>query len=154
MLFLRKGVKPLFFCISITILFSSLICKKEYFLLINSTSVNSNAGIPGEIGGTEYYFKIKVHTDKKLVFDSLWVKNKGGKAFVANKSKVVSNTPVSFTKNDTIMVRVSLLDDNKNTTIHSPLKYKGAALLRFYIDNKTKYYPIKEITNVKASKRQ
>ncbi len=155
MSYYSKRIKFSFVLLTSIILFSSLICKKKYFAIIEATYSVSNSGIPDGGSGKEYYIKMKVLTDKKIVFDSLWINNTSAKTFLANKSKVISNAPVVFTKSDTIVLCVSLLNDYKiKEVINAPQKYKGAALLSFYIEGKIQYYIIKEITQVKTPKRQ
>lgn len=119
--------------------------KKCDLKLIESTSESWHSGINGGGSGTEYYFKIKITTDKKLQFDSVWVNNKCFATFLSSLDNSISQNPILFNKNDIVILRVSDLSLNKTPTSTPPIKYKGDALLRYYINGKVKYITIKNI---------
>ncbi|MBK9284753.1 MAG: hypothetical protein IPM51_10610 [Sphingobacteriaceae bacterium] len=114
--------------------------------LVGATSERWNSGINGGGSGTEYYFNIKINTAKNLQFDSVWVNGKCLPTYISNTSLSVSQNPVNFKKNETITLRASDLSLNNTISISKPVKYKGDALIRYYLDDKTKYLIIKKIT--------
>jgi hypothetical protein len=119
--------------------------KKGDLKLIESTSESWHSGINGGGSGTEYYFKIKIITDKKLVFDSVWVNNKCLASFLSSNNNTITQNPILFSKNDIVSLRVSDLSLSKTPSSVAPIKYKGDALLRYYLNGKIKYLIIKKI---------
>lgn len=124
--------------------------------LLEASSENWTSGMKGGGSGTEYYFKIKILTSEKVVFDSLWINGNSFKTYIANTNKSVSNSPIVFVKNDIITVKVSdIRRPNKpsNNTRNPPKKYKGAALLRYYVKEKSSYIVINSIVSKGNMKR-
>ena len=135
------------------ILFSSFLCKKYAIKLIDASSQNWVSGIQSGGSGTEYYFKIKILTEQKIDFDSLWVKNESFKTYLANKGNGISGKPITFSKNDTITLRASDLSKKNNTTLKTPINYKGVALLRYFVKNKEYYLSIEKIKTIPSINR-
>lgn len=135
--------------------FLSSFCKKsESVVLIDATSQYSASGINGGINSTEYFFKIKILSGKKIEFDSLWIGKKIFKLYFANNKPSVSNQPISFGKNDTIILRVSDLSSKTSTPISKPpISYEGNALLRYKVKNKISYLIIKTIKSIEGINR-
>ena len=124
--------------------------QKDFFILLNATSQDWTAGIPGGGRGTEYYFKIKVNTKDKMLFDTVWVNNKAFGIYISRGKGIISNTPIKYSYGDTIILRVSDIHskqiENKNTENNNPpIKYDGAALISFMVNDKKEYYTIKKI---------
>ncbi len=132
----------------------SFIPKKENIQLIDATYENWTSGINGGGSGKEYYIKIKILTENKIVFDALWVNNKSFKTYLANNRKYVSSAPITFTKNDTITVRVSENSSQTNIPkVKAPIRYKGDALLRYFINNKPYYLTIQKLQQIDSPNR-
>lgn len=126
--------------------------KKEYFTLLGATSQSWTAGIPSGGSGTEYYFKIKINTSDKIIFDSAWINNKSFELFIAKETTTISNAPIKYEKGDIITLRVSDLKNKNTKTVISkpPIEHNGAALIGYTVKNKQEYFIIKEI-NKQAS---
>lgn len=116
----------------------------KYFKLLNATSSSWTAGTAGGGTGTEFYFKVVIKTKQKIVFDSLWVKNRSNKIFITKERKFVSNAPVEYSKGDTITLRISMSNNNIKQ-VKSPKKISNGALLSYRINDKLKYYTINKI---------
>jgi len=115
--------------------------------LLEARYENRTSGIRGGATGREYFFKVLVLTSDKLTFDSAWMKNYGYDIFIANESTVVSNSAIQFSKNDTIILRISDVSGKpikKNSA--APIEYDGSALVRYNTRSKTSYLVVKEIT--------
>lgn len=134
----------------------SLICKhKSAIKLIEATSQEWQSGVNGGGRGTEYSFKIKILSSKKIEFDSLWINNDVFKISLSNMSKTISNKPISFSKNDTIKVRtsnfsVSTAKPISLTQVTPPKKHNGAAIMRYFVDSSVQYLVIEKITKLKS----
>jgi hypothetical protein len=128
--------------------------KEEHISVLSATSQSWVAGIPSGGSGTEYYFNTVIHTNRKLVFDTAWIANRAFGLFVSNNSKSISSKPVTYSKGDTIMLRISDLK-NKGTQKQSnpPVKLEGAALIRFTADGEKEYYTVKEIKRLEGENR-
>jgi len=116
----------------------------KYFKLLSATSSSWTAGTAGGGTGTEFYFKVVIKTKQKIVFDSLWVKNRSNKIFITKERKFVSNAPVEYSKGDTITLRISMSNNNIKQ-VKSPKKISNGALLSYRINDKLKYYTINKI---------
>lgn len=137
--------------IFILLLLASFCIKSDCIKIIEATSKYSASGIKGGINSTEYYFKIKILTEEKMDFDSLWIGKKVFKPFIANSKPSVSNQALTFFKNDTITLRVSdLQSKNSSSVATSPIKYKGSALLRYKVKDSSHYLVIKKIKSIQA----
>lgn len=115
---------------------------------INSYSENWVAGVQGGGRGIEYYFNFKILTADKIEFDTLWINNKAFKTYLQNNKKTVSDKPITFSKNDTVVVRASEFVNERiptNQVAKAPISYKGTALLRYTVNKKNYYYSIKKI---------
>jgi hypothetical protein len=113
--------------------------------LIEASVEKRTSGINGGGSSAEYYLKLKILTDQKIKFDSLWMNDNVFITYLANNKKSVSNTPITFSKNDTVTVRVSNLRNSKTIKIKPPIKSKGEALLRYFINDKKYYLSINKI---------
>lgn len=140
--------------IFIFLLHTSFCIKSDYIKLIEATSKYSASGIKGGTNSTEYYFKIKILTEEKIDFDSLWIEKKVFNPFIANSKPSISNQAPTFFKNDTITLRVSdLQSKNSSSVATSPIKYKGSALLIYKVKDSSHYLVIKKIKIIQAVNR-
>ena len=129
----------------------------KHFVLLSAASEDWVAGTKGGGRGTEYYFTLKITTSTPLSFDSIWVANKALPLFIANTKTSISDKPVRFKKGDTILLRASYLqrgEDTNQSIVASPLKFKGAALLRYYAGVKKVYFIIPQIKKRQTLNRQ
>jgi hypothetical protein len=149
-----NGKKLLKFVIVLLSLFISAFSFKNGDLkLIQSTSEKWRSGINGGGSGTEFYIKIKINTNKKIVFDSLWVNNTWLPTFLSNTSKSISQAPITFAKKDTLILRASQLNSNQTNVLASSKKINGDGLLRYFVNGKVKYLLIKKIDSIKTNNR-
>ena len=128
--------------------------KKEYFKLLSSTYESWVAGIPNGGSGTEYYFKTAINTGEKIQFDSLWLRNKSFSIFITKGSKSISDKPITFSKGDTIILRVSDLQTThvlKETK--PPVNFEGAALIGYSVNGKREYYTVREMKKQNTTNR-
>jgi hypothetical protein len=130
--------------------------KKDYFTLLSATSQSWTSGIAGGGSGTEYYFKIKVNTADKLLFDSAWVNNKAFQVFISKETKSISNEPIKYGNGDVISIRISDIKNQniKITNSNTIPKFEGAALISFTVNDKIEYFIIKEIKKQNSPNRQ
>ncbi len=117
-----------------------------YLELIDAKALRSVSGLRGGGSSTEYFFRIKILSDKKTTFDSIWLNHNSFKTYLANNKKISSNAPISFGKNDTVTVRVSDTKGNsKLTEVAAPISCQDEAILRYYVNEKSFYLSIKNI---------
>jgi hypothetical protein len=121
--------------------------------LIQCTSEKWVSGIRGGGSGTEFYVKVKINTNKKIVFDSLWVNNRWLSIFLLKTSKSISQTSITFAKNDTIIVRASQSNSNQATLLTVPKEINGDGLLRYFVNGKVKHLLIKKIEPIRTNYR-
>ena len=127
--------------------------EKENIKLVDATFQLSTSGIQGGANSTEYYFKLKILTPEKIDFDSIWVSNKVFKPFLSNNKPVISDQAPSFSKNDTIILRISDMKVNASFSAKAPIKYQGSALLRYKVKGSSHYLVIKQIKSVQGVNR-
>lgn len=129
--------------------------KRDYFTLLSATSENWTAGIPSGGSGTEYYFKIKITSSDKIIFDTLWINDNAFETFISKESTSISDKPVQYGKGDIITVRVTELKNQniKPVTVIPPIKYNGAALIGYRINDKRKFFTVKEIKKQSSPNR-
>lgn len=142
----------------VIVLFSTFFVSASFFKkdlkLLSANSETWSGGLAGSGSGKEYYFKIKIQTSKPITFDSVWVNNKMLPTYVSNNSLSISQEPIKFKYNDTIILRASERSLSPNPPYKSPIKFSGVATIRYYLDGKIKYLNVKEITNTKPVNRQ
>ncbi|HLF64675.1 MAG TPA: hypothetical protein VI603_13015 [Saprospiraceae bacterium] len=145
-----------FACKSVTKTGNNASMTNDSFTLLSATSQSWTAGIPGGGSGTEYYFNVKIKTSRQLLFDSAWINDSAFKIFLAKDKTPVSSEPITFSKGDTITLRVSeLIHQNTHTTsAKPPINFTGAALLSYMVKDKPAYFIIKEITRLPSLNRQ
>lgn len=134
---------------------SSSSIAEKYFELISATSEDWVAGIPSGGIGTEYYFKIKITTAKKISFDTAWVNKKSAfSIFISKEQQSITSHPPKYSNGEIITLRVSDLKNNSIPAIVAPVNYKGAALISYTVEGKKEYFVVQEIKKEKTINRQ
>ncbi len=123
------------------------------FTLLDASLQNWIAGTPEGGSGTEYYFKLNINTSKKIIFDSVWINNESFKMLVTKKVSHISNEEITYTKGDTITLRISNLQNQKKTETPPPIIYNGAALFSYKVGNKVDFFTIKEVKTIDTANR-
>ena len=116
---------------------------------------------PGHKNGkTNYSYLIELISKKKdaITFDSIWVDGNRLK-LMTTRSSTVTDSTISLQKGDIISLKANLAIQNeipvnrqlqpkndKESNVDSPIKFEGAALIRFYKEGNKYYYPISIIT--------
>lgn len=132
------------------------------FELLEATSQQWISGVPGGGRGNTYKFRLKANTDLKIAFDSIWVDGKQIKLSLSpDKSGITANN--FFASQDTIQlfasdytsppVKIGRQDKQEERLVASkpvkaPIAYKGAALLRYTVENVEKFYIVPRITSL------
>jgi hypothetical protein len=152
---MKKRFLPLLFLLPAVIALLACMPLRPYFKLTDATSQGWTAGMAGGGSGTEYSFKVQIHTRESIRFDSVWMNNKAFK-IQAVKGKVYDPKSI-LQKNDTIDLRISDVIPGKSHDMdgnnppsaspakHAPVSYTGAALIRFYVNNKAHYFTVSQI---------
>jgi hypothetical protein len=142
----------------IIVLFSTFFISAFFFKkdlkLVSATSETWSGGTAGSGSGKEFYFKIKIQTSKPIIFDSVWINNKMLATYLANNRLSISQEPIKFTRNDTIIVRASESSLRPSAPSNRPNNFSGEASIRYYLDGKMKYLNVKKITINKSVNRQ
>lgn len=135
---------------------SNLENKKDYFTLLSATSQSWTAGIPSGGSGIDYYFKVKINTEEKLLFDSAWINNRAFEIFISKETNSISSEPIKYGNGDIIILRVSDIKNKNTKTANSnpPQKFEGAALISYTAKDKREYFIIKEIKKQTSPNRQ
>ncbi|HEX6334246.1 MAG TPA: hypothetical protein VFZ78_08455 [Flavisolibacter sp.] len=126
------------------------------FQVLSSTFGNWTSGVRDGGKGTEYTFRILVKTARKLVFDSAWIGNRRFLAHMTKEGVASGQAPLVARAGDTLLVRVSeeyKVSRDEIPQQSPPLKFNGAALLRYYVDGERNYFIIKSIKQVNAPNR-
>ncbi|MFI5149067.1 MAG: hypothetical protein ACHQRM_04990 [Bacteroidia bacterium] len=156
-----KHIIPTTACVIFGLACMACLALHPAFRLVQATSQTWIAGIPGGGSGTEYSFKVVIHTKETIRFDSAWM---NGKGFTIQAVKGKQYDPKSMLmKNDTVDLRVS---DNiaghmpgeeqkvvSSPKINPPVALKGAALIRYYLNNKLHYFHVQSIQKLTALNR-
>jgi hypothetical protein len=128
--------------------------ENEHFKVIEARSFQVQE--PGQQQAvTNYNFKLYITTRQKLAFDTVWVRNQGYPVKVSKTS--LDQADLAFSLNDTLVLRATNRQRTPDPVEESsyetpprppvmvkgtPVRYKGQALLRYYIDGVSKYHPI------------
>jgi hypothetical protein len=132
--------------------------QQPYFEVLEATSQELIAGVPGGGRGITYRFTLKINTDKPVKFDTIWV---AGKKLNVRTGKASQNGEFKSAKNEVVTLLAS--DYQAGPGIHgrrggqqpaaappdpviAPVAYEGAALLRYQVDGAAKYGTIPTIT--------
>ena len=119
----------------------------EMFTLLSASSKSWISGLPNGDNGIEYYFKLKIHTSQQLSFDSAWINNDVFIISVSKETSIISNRPVTINNGDIITLRITDLQNRtiRKANVKAPIDFNGAALISYKLDDKQKYFIIKEI---------
>lgn len=147
--------KPLLFpfilSLACYIAISGFTGNKKRAKLISAESQRSVSGIKGGANSTEYYFKVKILTSEKIEFDSLWIGKNVFSPFIKKSQTSVSSESPTFSKNDTITLRVSDFQSGKSNSVSTPpISYQGSALIRYVSKGKSNYLVVKEIKSIQG----
>lgn len=119
----------------------------EMFILLSASSKSWISALPNGDNGIEYYFKLKIHTSQQLSFDSAWINNDVFIISVSKETSTISNRPVTINNGDIITLRITDLQNRtiRKANVKAPIDFNGAALISYKLDDKQKYFIIKEI---------
>ena len=144
-------------------LFSCSSYAQKYFKILEATQQSWTGGIKGSGRGTNYQFKLQITTGRAIAFDTIWLNES---KFLPEITRGNSrNYKGILTKNDTVslLVRDFIPDRYQQEIMRrdtakeilpikkkviAPIKYKGEALMRFYINGKEKYVAHKTIKKI------
>ena len=116
------------------------------FRLLQATSEEWRSGTRGGGRGTEYYFRIRIEKNGDLEFDSAWIGQVSHPVFISKESSTATKGPVTYSRGDTVVVRVSHIassgTDKIKTDKSAAMPYKGAALLIYRFKDIRKSYPV------------
>jgi hypothetical protein len=99
--------------------------RRSDIILLDSYYEQNTPGPRGAPKSTEYFFKIRLNTNNKVLFDSVWIADSCFPVFVSPLSGPISSTPTSHKKNDVILVRASSLSTQANTPPSNVLSRGG-----------------------------
>jgi hypothetical protein len=138
-----------------------LVCSSYNFQIedirvVGATCRRSRNGINRGGYESEYLLKTVILSSKRIEFDSLWMHNKPLKTYLASNRKGISNAPITFSMGDTVTVMAT---DGDDSAIKAPQnnylpKYKGDAILRYFVDGKPFYIEVKKFKEVDFYNRQ
>lgn len=117
--------------------------RRSDIILLDSYYEQNTPGLRGAPKSTEYFFKIRLNTNKKVLFDSVWIADSCFPVFVSPLSGPISSTPISYKKNDVILVRASSLSTQANTP--PPMAYQGEALIKYSVANQPKFLIVQKV---------
>ncbi|MFP5040631.1 hypothetical protein [Parasediminibacterium sp. JCM 36343] len=121
--------------------------------LLNATASSWVPGRANATSGTNYLFSFLLKTNKPLRFDSAWLKNGAIKMNVYSIKDNEANTQGPFKKGDTLYVKgASIVKyEGKAKQTHNvanpPKKFKGEALLRYWVGKHPNYVEIQTIAH-------
>jgi hypothetical protein len=141
--------------------------RPPHFNVIDCSSQDWVAGVPGGGSGTDYSFRLCVETKERVRFDSVWMKHKAFKIQVVKGKTYKAKTEIM--RGDTLVLRFSDVQPgsesgpsaagktatalNTHSDKNAPKSYRGEALLRYYVNDKVHYYTILRIRKVPSVNR-
>ncbi len=130
--------------------------------LVEATAQNWAGGAAGSGTGTNYAFKLTVHTSEELRFDTVWVKDY---ALPLKLVKIAGKSGLTYGKGDTLIVtarkhkldprmreRIKGEDQPKikeETPVKPPVVIEGEALLQYRFNNREQYIQVAAIKKLK-----
>ena len=130
--------------------------------LLHATSQEWIAGVRGGGRGINYKLRIKIKTDKKVEFDSIWVAGKKLNIKLEEEGqyaelKLSKNYVVTLLASDYMNTpgKTGIKEEEKVSSspvssASASIEYKGAALLRYMVDGSVKYFEVPDITILPA----
>jgi hypothetical protein len=127
----------------------------EFCTLLSATSQRWVAGVESGGRGIDYSFRVRITTQQEISFDSAWIDNRAHGVAVSKGTARVSNQPVTISNGDSLVLRVSVLEESATLAreSRSPITYSGAALISFHVNGKRYYLVINDIKSQKANYR-
>jgi hypothetical protein len=121
--------------------------------LLRATSQEWLAGVRGGGQGINYEVRVRITTDKKVEFDSMWV---SGKKLVIKVAEQLKDPAIRLLNNDEISLVASFYSEPSNKgqgkeqysppssidTIKAPIHYKGAAIIKYSVAESIKYLEV------------
>lgn len=129
--------------------------KENCFSLLQATSQRFSAGMRGGMSGIEYSFLLRINTKERLLFDSVWIGKYPYKVVVAKQRNFISNEPISYTKGDTITLKITTYNNSgnyKNIALNQII-YEGDGLIRYTIKTNSQHFIVKKIQKLELQKR-
>lgn len=124
-------------CIVLISLLSN--CGKTYFKLSNASETRWFAGKEDGANGQDISIFLTVKEGVKPVFDSIWMDGRGGKLETKYLNKTLTEVKATFIHKASVSFGISA-----SPQIASPIRYHGRALIRYSVDDKIKYFVVKE----------
>lgn len=121
--------------------------RRSGIVLLDSYYERNIPGLFGAPTSTEYFFKVRLNTIEKVLFDSVWIAGHSLPIFVSHLSGSISSTPITYKKNEVILVRASSL--SKEGTSPPPIEYKGEALIKYSVAGRPNFLIVRELANQK-----
>jgi hypothetical protein len=130
----------------------------RYVEVLQATSQELIAGVPGGGRGITYRLQIKIKTDRPVQFDSIWV---AGKKLKLRTDQAGQNRDLKSATQEVVTLLASDYQGGPGksgrraeqqvpaTPVHAaqaPVAYEGAALLKYVVDGSTKYVTVPTIT--------
>jgi hypothetical protein len=139
-------------------LHSSAQISNEYFTVTSATSQGWSGGAYGSGGGINYYFYITFNKDVKIRFDSVWITNENSFPLTIPTTSVQDSSRRYKTGENISLFAEEYFPGERDYNYGNyeeekkgslpPINFKGAALIRFYVNNKPYYYTIDEMQNL------
>lgn len=138
-----KSIAAIFYLFSI---FSLTAQKKQLPVkIIEATSQYWVSGAPGGRTGTKYAIKVYIRTDKKVEFRNLWI----GKENVPFDVEFFSlDIAKKIQQGDTLLLTYNEINGEKNENAEGkrlPINYKGVGLIELTVDDKARYFIVKNL---------
>jgi hypothetical protein len=153
------GTLKIYFLHSLLVPFTFLSCTSSHVMqdnerrsgivLLDSYYERNTPGLLGVPTSTEYFFKVRLNTVEKVLFDSIWIAGRCLPVFVSPLSGPIYSTPITYKKNDMILVRASTLSSEGTTP--PPIEYKGEALIKYSVAGQPKFLIVRELVFQKTT---
>jgi hypothetical protein len=129
----------------------------QYFEVLQVTSQEWVSGVRGGGRSINYNLYVKIKTDKPIAFDSIWV---AGKKLSITPKKGGQDSKSKLAKDEVITLIASdymggpgnngRIEEktfgSRSDTAKAPIKYEGAALLKYVVGGSANYFAIPTIT--------
>jgi hypothetical protein len=132
--------------------------QNRYFEVLQATSQEWIAGVPGGGRGIHYRLTLKIKTDRPIQLEAIWV---AGKKLNTKLEQGGKDDELKSAKNDVVTLLASDYRDGPgkygrrgeqqvNTapadSAKAPVAYKGAALLKYVVEGSVQYVAVPHIT--------
>jgi hypothetical protein len=131
---------------------------QPYFELLQATSQEWIAGVRGGGRGVNYSVRLKLITDKQIIFDSMWI---AGKQLLIKIPELLKDSTTKSRTNSVITLVASTYTENSKNggvekqannsfpsanKIKAPVDYKGSALVRYFVEDSIRYLEIRSFS--------